>query len=418
MGILDLFRAPAPQGSGRAEPMVHAMSGSSAALGSLNDPELLEFMRGGESSGLDAGISVSPKTALQNTTVLRCVSLISRSIGMLPLHLRDRETKEKATDHSLFRLLHRKPNGWQTAYQFRTMMQQQALTHGNAIALIVRSGPRIIQLVPITWNRVTVRQLADWSLEYTIDGKKYKSRDVFHLREGLTEDGFTGLSRVKAAHLAIALAIQTERSAGRSFSQGTVVGGFLKIKNSLSPEAYQRLQDNLDSWSGVENSHRWKILEEGAEATPGVAPGKDAQAIENRHMQVEEIARAFDVPRPLLMIDDTSWGTGIDILGQMFVSYGLNPWFEAWEQAIEFSLMSDAEADKYEAKFNPGGLLRGSMSGQADFWAKALGAGGQQPFASPDEARAAFDWPKMDNSELAPQMGAQTGGADVTTKTA
>ena len=144
----------------------------------------------------------------------------------------------------------------------------------------------------------------------------------------------------------------------------------------------------------------------------GQTTGKDAQALEQRAMQIEEIGRAFGVPRPLLGVDDTSWGSGIDVLGQMFVQYGLNPWFEAWQQAIERDLLTDSEADTLQAKFNPGGLLRGNMASQSEFWAKALGAGGQQPFGTPEEAREAFDWPAIPRDQLAPMMG-QNGGSNV-----
>ena len=95
----------------------------------------------------------------------------------------------------------------------------------------------------------------------------------------------------------------------------------------------------------------------------------------------------FGVPRPLLMVDDTSWGSGIDVLGQLFVRYGLNPWFTAWEESIQRDLLRDDEQDKFYAKFNAGALLRGSMKDQADFFAKALGSGGHYPWMHPEEVR-------------------------------
>ena len=121
------------------------------------------------------------------------------------------------------------------------------------------------------------------------------------------------------------------------------------------------------------------------------------------------------MPRPLLGVDDTSWGSGIDVLGQFFVRYGLNPWFEAWEQAIERSLLDDAEAEIYQAKFNAGALLRGSMKDQAEFFAKGLGAGGHAPFLHPDEPREWLDMPKRD--DLPPAMGVMKGMANETSPT-
>ena len=143
----------------------------------------------------------------------------------------------------------------------------------------------------------------------------------------------------------------------------------------------------------------------------GATTGKDAQALEQRSMQIEEIGRAFGVPRPLLGMDDTSWGSGIDVLGQFFVMYGLNPWFEAWQQAIERDLLTDAEAEIYQAKFNPAALLRGSMQAQSDFFAKALGSGGHTPWTNAAEVRDALDMVAIDPKQLPAAMG-QNGGSN------
>lgn len=143
-----------------------------------DDPRFLEIIRLGD--GISA--AVTPKQALRNTTVMRCVSLISFSIGMLPLHLQRKSDKSKADDQPLFRILHRKPNPWQTAYEFRSLMQQRALTHGDAFALIIRTGPKIIALVPLDPVSVTVRQNSDWSLSYVVTTPKgqktYGQREV------------------------------------------------------------------------------------------------------------------------------------------------------------------------------------------------------------------------------------------------
>lgn len=411
MGIFDFLRRSDDK---QAAQSARAMAGETEFFSGLNDPRLLEFIRSGGDTGLThSGASITPKAAMKNTTVYRCVSLISYSVGMLPLHLRDRQTKEKATDHPLFRLLHRRPNAWQTAFEFRTFMQQQALIEGDAYALIVRSGNRVIQLVPLTSAHVTAKQRPDWSIEYKwqkpgAEPRVFPQSEIFHVRNGLSEDGLSGLSLVKQAAEAIGLAVQTEAAAARLFRNGMMVGQVLKHPGKLSPEAYDRLVASMESREGAENAHRSMVLEEGMEMSPGGTTGKDAQHIEQRKHQIEEIARPFGVPRPFLGMDDTSWGTGVDVLGQAFVRYGLNPWFEAWEQAVERSLMSDADALRYEAKFNPGALLRGNMKDQAEFFAKALGAGGHSPWMHPAEVRASFDYPARD--DLPAPLGQQSGG--------
>ncbi|MFQ6553404.1 phage portal protein [Aestuariibius insulae] len=411
---MDLFgmfrRRDAPPSSDAPPPQ--AMASEGAVFDGLNDPALYEFMRYGAATVTESGASVTTKTALRNTTVLRCVSLIAFAIGMLPLHLRRKDDKTKAQDHPLFRVLYRRPNAWQTAFEFRSLMAQRALIDGNAYALIVRSGNRILQLVPLESKRVQVTQRSDWSLEYRVDRGPQGTvilpqSDVFHVRYGISEDGISGVSLVKQAAEAIGLAQQAQKAAARLFRNGMMVGGALKHPGKLSPEAYDRLRASMNDDTGAENAHRWKILEEGMELASTGASGKDSQSVEQQKLQIEDIARPFGVPRPLLNLDDTSWGSGIDVLGQLFVRYSLNPWFEAWEQAIERSLLSDADADVFEAKFNAGALLRGSMLDQAEFFAKGLGSGGHTPWLHPDEPREMMDMPQRD--DLPPAMGQQAG---------
>lgn len=368
----------------------------------ISDPYLLQFLRDGGVT--QSGASVTPESALKNTAVFRCVSLISYSIAMLPLHLhRDGQHLEKATDHPLFRVLHRKPNDWQTAFEFRQLMQTWALTEGDAFAAKVRRGDQVIGLLPMDPRRTVVEQRDDLSVVYKFTPKNggqrtLPARDVFHLR-GFTTDGLRGRSLLKQAAEAIGLALQIERAAARLFRNGMIVGGELRMAQGkkLSQEAYERLKASMEEREGAANAHRWLITEEGMEAHPFSQTAQGSQHHEMRGHQVEEVARVFGVPRPLLMVDDTSWGSGIDVLGQMFVRYGLNPWFEAWEQAIWRCLLSDREQDEYYAKFNAAALLRGSMKDQAEFFAKGLSVNNQQPWLHQDEVRGWMDLAPRDD---------------------
>jgi HK97 family phage portal protein len=394
--------------SGIAADTIKAMSGSIASIEDFGDPVLKKFL---DDSGLtESGAQVTVKKAMRNTTVFRCVSLISYSMGMLPLHLIDVETKQKIRDHPLFRLLHRQPNDWQTAFDFRSLLQYRALVYGDAYALIVRSGTRPIRLIPLDPGRVEVRQGDDWKLTYQVtlpSGRRrsFPASEIFHLR-GMSEDGIHGTSLVKVAAEAIGLAIQTERAAARLFRNGMLVGGALSHQAKLSPDAYERLKTSMEErLTGAENAGKWMILEEGMSANPFAQTGKDNQHLEMRKHQVEEISRPFGVPRPLLNLDETNWGSGIDVLGQFFVRYGLNPWFEAWEQAIYLSLLTEEEKGRIEAKYNAGALLRGSLKDQGEYFARALGAGGHQPWMDYEEVRDTMDLPEK---EIAPNPMAQT----------
>lgn len=368
---------------------------------SLSDPALVEFLRLGYESA--SGVTVTTESAMRNTSLFRAVSLISYAIGMLPLQVIDETTKQKADKHPLYRLLHREPNNWQTAFDFRSLMQLRALLKGNAFALIIRSRDvrtgkdKIVRLVPLDPDKVTVEQQSDWSVRYKYQPaagavRWLEASEVFHLR-GLSLDGLNGLSLVKQARDAIGLALSAEMAAGRLFKNGAFVGQGIKHPGKLSDPAFERLKASMAEKEGAENAGKTMILEEGMEFQQFSPNARDAQMTELRKMQVEEIARVTGVPRPLLMVDETSWGSGIEALGRFFVQYALGPWFEAWQQAAERSLLTDSEKDTLSVKFNPGALLRGSLKDQSDFFSKALGSGGAPGWMSPNEVRDLQDLP-------------------------
>lgn len=381
----------------------------------VDGSRMVELMHALSMATTESGANVTVATALKNATVFRCVSLISYTIGMLPLHLFEAgDEKLKADSHPLYRLLMLQPNDWQSAFDFKALMQMRALVNGDAFALIVRSIGRPIRLVPLANGMITIRQNEDWTVEYHYQPPKgakrvFGAHEILHLR-GLSMDGLRGMSLVRQAAEAIGLALQAEKAAARLFRNGMLVGGALEHGTKLSPEAYQRLKTSMSERESAEQAHKWLILEEGMKATPFGNSGRDNQHVEMRAHQIEELGRIFGVPRPLLMVDDTSWGSGIDVLGQFFVRYGLAPWFTAWEQAIHRSVLSEAEKRTLYVKFNEGALLRGSMKDQADFFAKALGSGGHQPWMDADEVRALQELGKARPGQLPSAPGQQENG--------
>lgn len=392
---------------------------------SLNDPFLADFMR----DGLEAssGVSVSAEAAMRNPAFFRAMSLIANSVGMLPVHLMDNETKAKAKDHPVYKLLHRRPNGWQTAFDFRSLMQLRAMTSDRpAVALIVRSRQirtgkdEIVRLIPFDPKRTEIKQRPDWSVIYeyqSTEGAKrtYAADEIFHLR-GLSMDGLNGVNLVRQARDAIGLALSAELAAGRLFKNGSFIGGALTHPGKLSDPAFNRLKDSLAEKEGAENAGKNIILEEGMKYETMAQNAKDAELSGLRKMQVEEIARVTGVPRPLLMVDETSWGSGIQALGQFFVQYALNPWFTAWQQAAERSLLTEDEADRLSVEFNADALLKGSTKDQGDFFAKALGSGGSLPWMTQDEVRGFSNLPPKggEYAKLGLGMAAPAAPADPT----
>ena len=417
MGFFQrLMGGAAPTATSQA-PAVHA-SGGGAVFYNLNDPQVVEMLRGSLETG--TGVTVTIEKALKNPTVFRCIDLICGTVAMLPLNMH-RETADgdfvKATDHALHRIFRRRPNSWQTPFEFKGLMQYRALVHDKgAIALIVRGARgRILELLPLNPDRVEIKLTDDFKVQYIYSRKgggrvPLDPSEVFHLR-GLTFDGINGISRVRKAAEAIAIAIAAERAVAALFRNGTFATGAIEVPQELSEEAFNRMKA---SWSerqtGPDNAGNTPIMEGGAKYVALAMSARDAQSAEARRFQVEEILRAFGVPRPLAMLDDTGWGTGIEQLSIGFVRFGMNPWFTAWQESIGRMLGDDE--DDVEAKFNPGALLNGTMKDQYDAFAKASGAGGHRPWMTPNEIRKLSNQPRHPDGDGLVAAAALTGPAD------
>lgn len=391
---------------GQATGQLSSVAGAPQAYDVLDtssaDMRLADFLKVGLTS--KAGQVVSEATAMRNATFNRAVTVTASTIGMLPLNLHRRlpdGQREKVSDHPVARLLRLRPNPAQTPYQFKSYMQGRALLHGNGYAYKVPGvrGPQA--LWPLDPQRVTIEQGDDFALRYRYQPKSgpariYAGSEIMHLRAPWSRDGLRGVGYLELAVEALGLAGVADEAAARLLKNGSYVGGVLRHPSTMSAEAILRLRDQFGSdFAGVENRGRWIVTEEGMEVEPLGASGKEAEGLAQRKHQAEEVSRFTGVPRPLLMFDETSWGSGIEQLGLFFVTYCLLPWFNAWEEVIAQALLSDAERETYYAKFNEGALLRGSLKDQAEFLSKALGGPGQAGYMVPNEARDLQDMNRL-----------------------
>jgi HK97 family phage portal protein len=378
----------------------------------LSDPALLEMMRGSGGRTGVAGIAVNERMALRNSTFFRAVSLICGSIGMLPLHLMQRQsdgTIGKAREHPLFRVLHRKPNDFQTASQFKSHMQLCALLDGNAYALIVRSRGAVRQLIPLPRRRVKPQLSTTFDLTFRYDREKggpvtLAKEDVFHFRGPISLDGLNGVSLLDIAADTLGVSYRAVQAAGRVLDKGTMARGALETDQTLGDEAIKNLRDSLrDDFAGTDADEDFLILEEGLKAKVLSGTAKDNMLVEIRKQEAEEVSRFTGAPRPLLMFDETSWGSGIQQLGLFFVTYCLLQWFVIWEEAVWFCLLTPTEQESFYAKYNDGALLRGSLKEQAEFLKAALGP--NSAFLTPNEAREYMDRNPIAGGEDLPRAG-------------
>ena len=376
---------------------------------SLSDPALLEMMREGR-TGV-SGVAVSDRAAFRNSTFFRAVWLQSASMGMLPLHLRRRtgDKVEKATDHPLFNVLHRKPNDFQTASRFKSYMQMCALLDGGAYALKIRSRGAVRQLIPLERKSCKPRLTDTWGLVFDYQPKKGGSRvlmadDVFHFGSPLTLDGLNGIGLLDVAADTLGLAVRAQQAASRLLVNGSMARGALETDQELGQEAINNLKESLrEDYAGSGAEHDWMILEEGLKAKLFGNSARESQLVELMKREAEEVARFTGVPRPLLMFDETSWGSGIEQLGLFFVTYCLMPWFVIWEEAIWTWLLTPQEQLTMYAKYNEGALLRGSLKDQADFLKAALGP--NVGYLTQNEARDMQDRNPIEGGDELPRPG-------------
>lgn len=392
MGFFDRLFSWAPDNEEQRKLQAYA------TIDLLRDVGFPDFFVGGRNV---AGASVNRRTVMRNPAVKRSVNLISNVMGMLPLHLLQQRAdgqREKATGHPLFDMLALLPNTRQDAFQFRKLMQRWMLIDGNGYAQILRSRGQITGLLPI--HPTKVRNREDWNDSYIVtdrNGGEFRMQpvDVLHLY-GDSDDGLNGISLVDEAAEALGVSLQADRAAAKLFKHGALIRDVLSKDGKLSPEAINRLKTQLsEEFSGASNAAKTLVLEEGLKYESVQTNAKDSQHLETRKHQIEEVGRIFGMPRPFLMMDDTSWGSGIEQLGIFFVTYTLAPWLKAWESAISRLLLSPAERKAgYYPKFNERALLRGSMKDQAEFFAKMMGSGGSPQIMEQNEARSLLDLPE------------------------
>lgn len=335
--------------------------------------------------GTTSGKAVTERSAMQMTAVYSCVRILAEAVAGLPLHLyryKEDGGKEKALDHPLYLLLHDEPNPEMSSFVFRETLMTHLLLWGNAYAQIIRNGKgEVIALYPLMPNRMVVDRDIHGQLYYqytrsTEEAPTMKGvtvnlppSDVLHI-PGLGFDGLVGYSPIAMAKNAIGMAIACEEYGAKFFANGAAPGGVLEHPGTIKDP--QRVRESWQStFGGSGNSNKIAVLEEGMKYTPiGISP-EQAQFLETRKFQINEIARIFRVPPHMVGDLEKSSFSNIEQQSLEFVKYTLEPWLVRWEQSIQRTLFSPEEKKQYFAKFNVEGLLRGDYASRMSGYATA-----------------------------------------------
>lgn len=339
------------------------------------------FYMGGSSSGK----VVTERTAMQMTAVYACVRILSEAVAGLPLNLyryNNDGGKEKALDHPLYLLLHDEPNPEMSSFVFRETLMTHLLLWGNAYAQIIRNGKgEIVALYPLMPNKMQVNRDDNGQLYYIYQKSqeevpnskdfyvRLESSDVLHI-PGLGFDGLVGYSPIAMAKNAIGLAIATEEYGSKFFANGAAPSGVLEHPGTIKDPSKVR-ESWMSQFGGSANSGKIAVLEEGMKYTPISISPEQAQFLETRKFQINEIARIFRVPPHMVGDLDKSSFSNIEQQSLEFVKYTLDPWVVRWEQSIQRTLLTPAEKKSYFVKFNVEGLLRGDYQSRMTGYATA-----------------------------------------------
>lgn len=349
-----------------------------SAISNLSSPQrwFIEMFGGRESK---AGAQVSETTAIQVTAVFACIRLLGQVLASLPLHTyrRTANGKEKAQDLPLYFTLHTLWNAECTSYTGRLIMMVNLLLTGNAYAEIVRNkAGDVIELWPIPSDRVMPRRNQKahevFYEVYTMDGQtRFLYREQMLHIQWVGAGNFDTFKPIVLAREAIGLSLAAEEFGSRFFSSGANASGIAEYPGKLSDEAYERFRKTFsEKYAGLSKGHRVMFLEQGLKFTKLTINPNEAQALETRRYQTEEIARFYGVPLHLIQehSKSTSWGTGIEEMNIGFIIFSLRPYLVCWEQEFTRSIFVGAERQVYYSEFSVEGLLRGDSKARAEFY--------------------------------------------------
>ncbi|CAI3673882.1 putative phage portal protein [Clostridium neonatale] len=330
-----------------------------------------------------SGKTVNEKTAMQTTAVYACVRILAETIASLPVHTykHTENGKEKAIEHPIYNLLADEPNSEMTSFVFRETLMSHLLLWGNAYAQIIRDGRgNVIGLYPLLPNKMTVNRSSNGEIYYIYSrysdenpnieryGDVYlQNHEVLHI-PGLGFDGLVGYSPIAMAKNAVGMSIACEEYGASFFANGANPGGVLEHPGVVKDPA--RVRESWNSvYQGTGNAHKVAVLEEGMKFQSIGIPPEQAQFLETRKFQINEIARLFRIPPHMVGDLEKSSFSNIEQQSLEFVKYTLDPWVIRWEQAMKKALLLPSEKKDYFIKFNVDGLLRGDYQSRMNGYA-------------------------------------------------
>lgn len=351
----------------------------------------------GWSSSSVTGLQINQRTALAHTAVMSATTMLAEDVAKLPWtvmrHAED-TSRTEAKDHYLYDLL-QEPNAWMNGLELREMMQVGLILRGNAYALIKRNGRgRPISLIP--WNPDQVNEWigADGGIFYRFDAQNMHEMailrdcpflipadDVLHIR-GFSLNGLLGMSRIALAKEAIALGLSQEQQAARWMGNGAKPSGMLTTDAKLTPEAAARLANDFKAnVSGLQNSGKMIVGEQGLKFIPFSMTSADLEFIASRAFQLQEVARIFRIPPHMLGEMSRSTNNNIAQMAQEYINFTLTGYTNRWRAKMSQTFGLRHEGISIEFDYRD--LTTADMTSRINNWRVAI----MSMIAKPDEAR-------------------------------
>ncbi len=369
----------------------------------------------GTSNSSVTGVTVNQYTSLASSAVMACVTMLAEDVAKLPwtiMRNADGDAPKEAKDHYLYDLL-QEPNGWMDGFELREMMQVGTILRGNAYSIIQRNG-RGIPVALIPWNpdrmlqwisatgdifyRPTGHNMHEQALIRALAPQMVGSgllpaEDVLHIR-GFSLDGLAGVSRISAAREAIALGIAQEQQAARWMGQGAKPSGMLTTDQKLTPEAAKRLADDFrQNTSGLNNSGKVLVGEQGLKFQPFSMTSADLEFIASRQFQLQEIARIFRIPPHMIGELSRSTNNNIAQMAQEYINFTLTGYTNRIR--AKMSKCFGLRKENLSIEFDYRELTTADQTSRVNNFRVMI----MSMMATPNEARVALGMPRSDDPE-------------------
>lgn len=375
---------------------------SNPDVSDLKDPSawLMQSLVGAAQNA--TGIAVTPLRAMGVASVFACLRVLSDTVGTLPYNVLQRKgrSREIATGHRLYSVLHDMPNEEMTSTDFRTAMQMNLSLRSNCYAEILRDiDGDPVGLYPVESSKVDVyRDSRTKQLRYrfTESGSVLLPKDVVHIRSN-TMNGVSGIDLLGSVRECVALAIALQDNAAKFFGNGSRPSGVLEHPASLSTDAQERLRNQVESQTGGKNLYRLLVLEEGLKYNALRSENKDSQFDESRLAQDLNICRVFGVPPHKIGILSGQPRANVEQDNLSFIMDTIRPICVRWEQTMNAKLFSPEERDQgFYCEFNLDALLRGDLKSRYEAYA----LGKQWGFLSSDDIREKENLPPIEGGDV------------------